>query len=204
MNKEIVIIGAGGHAKSCIDVISLNKTYRIIGIIGLENDLGLQVNGYDVIGVEKDLKNIRKKCENAFIGIGQIKTHEKRKKLYEYLSSIDFNLPTIISPKAYVSPRSRIGTGTIIMHDAIVNAGVTIENNCIINTKALVEHDSVIKSHCHIATGAIINGTCNIGEGSFIGSGTIINNNINIGKESFIASSKNIFKHQNDFSNIIK
>lgn len=31
--KKIILIGAGGHAKSCIDVIELEKKYKVIGMI---------------------------------------------------------------------------------------------------------------------------------------------------------------------------
>ena len=36
--KEIIIIGAGGHAKSCIDVIEQEGKYDIVGLIGVENE----------------------------------------------------------------------------------------------------------------------------------------------------------------------
>lgn len=204
MKKEIIIIGAGGHAKSCIDIINQDKAYSIKGIIGLESELGLNILDYDIIGEEKDLEKLFLTCKNAFIAIGQIKTAKKRKKLYDYLYAIGFKLPAIISPRSYVSSNSKIGQGSIIMHGATVNAGASIGNNCIINTNAIIEHDAVIQNHCHISTGSIINGASTIGEGTFIGSGTIVNNNINIGKESLIGSSKNIYKDLEDFTKIIK
>ena len=36
MKKKILIVGAGGHAKSVIDVIESTKKYQIIGLI--DND----------------------------------------------------------------------------------------------------------------------------------------------------------------------
>ena len=32
-------------------------------------------------------------------------------------------MPSIISPLAYVSPKAKIGEGTIVMHGAIINKG---------------------------------------------------------------------------------
>lgn len=204
MKKEIIIIGAGGHAKSCIDIINYDQSYSIKGIIGLENDLNLNILGHNVIGEEKDLKEIFITCKNVLIAIGQIKTPKKRVYLYEFLLDIGFKLPTIISPRSYISSNSKIGQGSIIMHGAIVNAGASIGDNCIINTNAIIEHDAIIQNHCHISTGSIINGASTVGEGTFIGSGTIVNNNINIGKESLIGSSKNIYKDLEEFTKIIK
>ncbi len=70
--KKIIIIGAGGHAKSCIDVIEKSKKYKIIGLFASKKELGNKVLGYNVIGSTlDDLKKIKKKTKYAFIAIGQ-------------------------------------------------------------------------------------------------------------------------------------
>ena len=33
MKKKIILIGAGGHAKSCIDIINAEGKYEIIGLV---------------------------------------------------------------------------------------------------------------------------------------------------------------------------
>ena len=40
MKKKIILIGAGGHAESCIDVIKKNKKYQIVGLIGTKSEVG--------------------------------------------------------------------------------------------------------------------------------------------------------------------
>ena len=77
MKKDIIIVGCGGHAKSVIEVIESTKIWNIIGLIGLEDELNQKILGYEVIGTDKDLKNIRKICSNCIIGIGQIKDSRK-------------------------------------------------------------------------------------------------------------------------------
>ena len=57
--KEIIILGAGGHCKSIMDVIELEAKYKIAGIVDNELDAGDKVLGYDVIGRDKDLKKIK-------------------------------------------------------------------------------------------------------------------------------------------------
>ena len=49
---NLILIGAGGHAKACIDIIEQNKTYKIAGIIN--NDTSSQVIklGYKIIGTD--------------------------------------------------------------------------------------------------------------------------------------------------------
>ena len=39
--KSILLLGAGGHARSCIDVIEEQGQYQIAGLIGVESERGL-------------------------------------------------------------------------------------------------------------------------------------------------------------------
>ena len=184
--KSIILIGNGGHCKSVIDVIEQEAKYKILGIVGSSESKGTDLLGYKVIGDDSDLQNLSKKCKYALVTVGQIHSPKTRIKLFDLLVDSGFILPSIISPRAYVSKYACIGNGTIVMHDAIVNTNAVVGQNCIINSKALVEHDSIIHNHCHISTGATINGNVLIEDGCFIGSGAIASNSIIIKKNGFV------------------
>lgn len=178
---SLILIGAGGHAVACIDVIETLDTFKIAGLIGVKEELQKECMGYNVIATDSDLPQLAKQYQYAIIAIGQIETAIVRQRFYEQLLALGFKLPTIISPKAYVSRHAMVGDASIIMHGASVNAGANVGNNCIINTHALIEHDVVVADHCHISTGAIANGGADIGSGSFVGSGSIIKQGITLG-----------------------
>ncbi len=184
--KNILIIGGGGHCKSVIDVIELTGEYKIYGIIDISEKVGQKVLGYEIIGTEEDLEKYRNDVELAFIAIGFINSVELRVRIYNKLKQLNFKLPVIISPLAYVSKHSFIEEGTIVMHYAVINAGAKIGKNCIINTKALIEHDVIIGDFCHISTGAIINGGVIVGKYSFVGSNATTKQYIKIMENSFI------------------
>ena len=184
--EKILLIGGGGHCRSVIDVIEQQKRFEIVGIIDQPHLLRSKVLNYEVIGSDNDLEELSKKCKYALITVGQIKSPHIRIKLFELVKEAGFLLPTIISPRAYVSKHATIDEGTIIMHDALINVNVTIGKNCIINTKALIEHDSVIEANCHISTGAIINGGVNVKQNTFIGSSAVTKESITIKENSFI------------------
>lgn len=184
--KEIILIGGGGHCKSVIDVIEQENKFVIVGIVDKPELRGLNILGYPVIGSDSDLEGLAKIYTYAFVTVGQIRSPKARVRLYDLAKKAGFNLPKIISSRAYVSQHAVIGDGTVIMHDVLINAGVSLGSNCIINSKALIEHDSKISNHCHISTNVIINGDVTIEEGCFIGSGVVTNNSITIKKNSFI------------------
>ena len=170
MKEEILLIGGGGHCKSVIDVIEQESKYTIAGVIDKQELVGSDVLGYKIIGCDDDLKNLRDKYSNAIVTVGHIKSNSLRIKLFQLLKELDFNLPKIVSPLAYVSKHSQIDEGTIVMHHAVVNSSSKIGKNCIINTKALIEHDCVVEDNCHISTGSILNGATLVKENTFFGS----------------------------------
>jgi sugar O-acyltransferase (sialic acid O-acetyltransferase NeuD family) len=193
-NPTLLLVGGGGHCKSCIDVIENGGKYKIAGIVEKKDCLTESVLGYPVIGNDSDLPSLFKKHPQAFITVGQIKNPDLRIKLYVSLKKMSANLPIIISSLAYVSRYASLEEGTIVMHGAILNAGSSIGVNCIINSQALIEHDVVVEAHCHISTGAIVNGGVFIGEKSFIGSGSVIHEGIRIGEKCVVAAGSVIYE----------
>jgi len=186
LKEKILLIGGGGHCKSVIDVIEQQNRFEIAGIVDKKELIGESVLGYEVIACDTQLKELREEYKYAVITVGQVKDVSIRKKLYENLKDIGFELPVIISPRAYVSKHAIIAEGAVIMHDVLINASTVIMENCIINSKALIEHDAIIEKHCHISTGAIINGGVEVGEDSFIGSNVVTKQYIKIKKNSFV------------------
>jgi sugar O-acyltransferase (sialic acid O-acetyltransferase NeuD family) len=191
--KKIIILGCGGHANSCIEIIEQLSNFKIYGFI-CKSKKNI-TSKYKVLGDDSSIKQIVKKCKNAFIGIGQIKSFKLRLKIFKLLKKEGFKLPKIISKTAYVSKYTLIGEGSIIMNKVFVNRNVLVGSNTIINTGAIIEHDTKIGSNCHISTGTIINGGVTIGDGTFIGSGSVVNENIKIGKNCIISSQSRIKKN---------
>ena len=182
--KPLILIGSGGHAKACIDVIEKEAKFYIYGIV--DNDKKGELLGYPIIGKDKDLKNFFKKVKHLLIGVGQIRDNKIRPRLYELGKSLGYKFPKIISKRSYISKNSEIQDGTIIFHDVVINSAAKIGKNCIINNKCLIEHDVLIGNHCHISTGAIVNGSSKIGDNSFIGSGALISNSKLLPSDSFV------------------
>ena len=185
---DLILVGAGGHAISCIEVIESMGKYKIAGVIDKRPSSSDQVFGYPVLGSDQDLKRIRSLYDSAIIAIGQIKTAMPRIRCFDHLCQLGYHLPILVSPRAYVSPYAKIGKGTVVFHDAFINAGAVIGENCIINTKALIEHDVKVGDHCHISTSAVLNGNVSVGRRTFVGSGVITKQSIVIGTDCVIGA----------------
>jgi len=200
---SLILIGAGGHARACIDVIEHLGAFNIAGLIGAEEQLQDELMGYPVIGTDIDLPELAKKYQYVLIAVGQIESPLVRQSLYQQVIQLGFKLPAIISSNAHVSRHAVVGDGTIVMHGAIVNANAKVGSNCIINNKALIEHDATIGDHCHISTGVIINGAANIGPGSFVGSGSVIKQGITLGSHCLVGMVVAVRHHHGNNSRIL-
>lgn len=190
----LLLVGAGGHASACIEVIESHGGYRIVGLVSAAAELNKRVLGYAVVGTDDDLPQLLASCAYALVTVGQIKTADPRIRLFMRLRTLGFTLPTLVSPLARVSPHATIGEGTIVMHGAIVNAGATVGCNCIVNSQALVEHGAAIGDHCHIATAAVINGDVRIGMGTFIGSNATLRHGISVGERCTIGMGERLIE----------
>ncbi|MDA9204511.1 NeuD/PglB/VioB family sugar acetyltransferase [Gammaproteobacteria bacterium] len=185
--KKIILVGGGGHCMSCIDVVEASGAFEIIGFVDNASSAQLSQE-IRFLGSDKDLPDLYKDEHCALVTVGQIKTSETRKKIFNLLQSLNFIIPTIVSPNSVIAKNSTIKEGTIVMHQCVINACASVGKNCIINTKALLEHEVIVHSHCHISTGAIVNGGAIIDGGSFIGSGSVIFEGIKIGANSIISA----------------
>ena len=178
MSVPLILIGGGGHCKSVIEAAE-SAGYQILGVLDMPEDVGKEILSTKVIGTDGDIPSYVDKAEFV-ITVGFIKNPTTRIKLYNRVKEAGGKLATIIASTAHVSKYAEIGEGTVVMHQAFVNAGAKIGNNVILNTFSNVEHDAIIGDQCHISTGVMVNGDCKVGNNVFIGSQSVLANGISI------------------------
>lgn len=196
---KIILIGGGGHCRSCIDVIEQADKFEIAGIVEKSTVQGGNVFEYPILGNNDDFEELRKSIDHCLLTVGHIKSSKTRAKLYNKLKSLNFNFPAIISPIAYVSKHAFIGEGTIVMHGSTINAGAHIGNNCILNTHSLVEHDAIVGNHTHVSTSAVVNGNASIGSRCFIGSKATVVQGVTIPDNYFFRANQLIISIQDGY-----
>jgi len=190
--KDIYLIGAGGHAFSCLDVV-LNCGYNIKGIFGLKEDLGKNILGNIVKGTQFELSETISKDDNLLIAVGH--TYEKNERLEVFkLFENKCLFPKIISPSSVVSKYAEINSGCIVMPGAKVGADCKIGSHSILNTNSSIDHNSNIGNFSHISTSVTLNGNIRVGNNVFIGSGTVVKDSIKISSNQSIKMCSKIIK----------
>lgn len=168
--KNVIIVGAGGHAKVVADIV-LKSGDRIVGFLDENHPCGSFI-GYPKLGKNADYTKFPDCYFIIAVGNASVREH---------LSSMMNNVKwyTAIHPNAIISKiDTSIGEGSVIMANAAVNSGAHIGKHCIINTGSVVEHDNNIGDFVHISVGAKVAGSVTVGAKTWIGVGASIRNNI--------------------------
>ena len=189
--NDIVIMGIGGHASMCIDILLEQNEFNLVGFID-KIETSDKKHNLNYLGSLENLdKLISLGLKNLIIGIGFSGNLKKREKYYdEFCNKI--NIPTIIHKKSIIEESAIIKAGCQIMAGAIIGSHVNIDSNCIINSGSIISHDSTIKKSSHITPGAILAGNVTIGKRCTIGMGSTIYLGIEISDDETINNGENV------------
>jgi sugar O-acyltransferase (sialic acid O-acetyltransferase NeuD family) len=190
----ILIYGAGGHAKSVMEMVLQMSEYTIAGIVDDDPSLtGKQVLGIPVLGTRVLLQSLAAQGVGfAANGVGGILDINVRVKVFEALQSSGFSFPAIIHPHTAVEPSAIVEEGVQIFANAYVGSQAELHARCMINTNAVVSHDCVIGAYTHIAPGALLAGHVHVGKRTLVGMGVTTAIGVQIGDNVRIGNGANI------------
>lgn len=181
MRKKVVIVGASGHGKVVADII-IQSGDQIVGFLDDNSNLSKNFIGYPVLGKVKDFYDYGKYWFVIAIGNAMI-----RESIAKQFNGVKWY--TAIHPAAVISDMCvSIGEGTVIMANAVINAGATVGTHCIINTGGIVEHDNQIEDFVHVSVGAKLAGTVYVGKRTWLGIGSSVNNNLSICSDCIVGA----------------
>ncbi|MCA9197182.1 MAG: acetyltransferase [Planctomycetales bacterium] len=171
-SNEVVIIGAGGHAKVVIDVLRQSSRLYPRVCVAKRSDDGRSILGVPVVSDETIFEHLlRTGMNKAFVAVGN---NRLRRKLIETTRMAGFEIISAISHRAYIADGVELGLGTLVMPGAIIGADSRIGDGTIVNTRASIDHDNVIGECCHIAPGSTLAGTVTLESEVFLGAGTTV------------------------------
>ncbi|GAA4337661.1 acetyltransferase [Variovorax defluvii] len=179
MSDGLIVIGASGHAKVCIEL--LRDTGQHVSFCVGGADSGDICLGVPVLHGDEHLEALaRQGFRRAFVAIG---ANALRQRLAAAVRALGFELVNAVSPRAMVSPSATIGHGVAIMAGAVINADSSIADLAIINTAASVDHDGVIGEAAHIGPQCGLAGNVHVGPRSFLGIGSRVIPGVSIGAD---------------------
>jgi sugar O-acyltransferase (sialic acid O-acetyltransferase NeuD family) len=203
MNKPIIVIGAGGHAKVVIDTL-MQCGSAILGAVDADsNRHGQSVLGIPVIGNDEEIFKHEKRSVVLINGVGSTDISDHRKNIHQQFLSAGYTFQSLIHPSATLAHDVKIADGAQIMAGVVIQPGCIIGTNTIINTRASIDHDCTIGAHCHIAPGAVLGGNIIIGDGCHIGAGTTIIQNTTINPNVLVGAGATVLSNIADGSRVV-
>jgi sugar O-acyltransferase (sialic acid O-acetyltransferase NeuD family) len=173
-----------------IDIIERQSLYEIVCLADDDPALkGQYVYGYPVVGGKEDLLT-----SGVHRGIVAIGSNRARSFVGGWLRDHGFDLVCAVHPSAQLARGVIVGSGSVVMAGAIINADSTIGQDVIVNTRAGIDHDGLIGDGVHIAPGATLCGTVKVGDGSFVCAGATIIPNLTIGNNVTVGAGSTVIR----------
>ncbi|WP_187365172.1 NeuD/PglB/VioB family sugar acetyltransferase [Cellulosimicrobium cellulans] len=181
--QGVVIIGNGGHARSCVDAWPTASPLQPVGCTG--HDPGEHgeipyLGGDDVL---RDLVDAG--LRHAFVAIG---SPGLRARLARGAVDLGLDLVPLVADSAQVARTAQVGAGAALLRGAVLGAYARLGEGAIVNTGATVDHDCTIGDYAHVAPGAHLAGTVTIGAHALVGVGASIRPGITVGDGAVVGA----------------
>ncbi len=182
--EKLLLIGAGGFGRVVLEHASSRYDCAFLD----DADVSF-VDDVPVIGKIDDMERFFPEYRLIIVTIGN---NALRAKLYKRAAFIGYVFPSIIHPSAYVSPRAHIGSGCVILNNAVVQNNARCGAGCILNPGVELHHDSTIGSYCLIYTNSVVRSLTQVGDGVWIGSNVTISTSAVVSDDAIIEDGETV------------
>jgi sugar O-acyltransferase (sialic acid O-acetyltransferase NeuD family) len=185
MAQQLIIIGAGGHARACAE-IAARCGFTVVGFCDPAFALGEWINGVPVIAEDDEgLLAEWTKDTQLFVALGN---NARRVELGELAQQQGIELVTLVDPTAVVSTSAEIGAGSVLMVNVVVNANTRVGAHCILNTACTIDHDGDLADGVQIGPGVHAAGGVRFGEKALAGVGASLIPGVRVGRQAIVGA----------------
>lgn len=192
----MIIIGCKGLAIQLTDVLEqLDRYKNLVFYDDKSRDLSVKfLDRYTTICNMQDVRKHFSEIDDRFVvAISSVHPRENLFKVFIELGGV---AETVISPQAQIGKNQiDIGSGCIILTNAVIESTVKLGFGCIINLGAFITHNVCVGNYCEIGPSAMLLGGSSVGSNCFIGAGAIILPNVKIGQNVIIGAGALVTKN---------
>ncbi|HET7657257.1 MAG TPA: acetyltransferase [Bacillales bacterium] len=185
-HKPVIILGAGGHAKVCLDLLKILH-HEVLGFASPKRSQSV-LKEVSCIGGDEEVLAYSPEGIWLVNGVGSTGNPTVRKDLFIYFKNHGYHFLTLIHPSAIISQDVHMEEGVHVMAGAIIQPGCRVDENTILNTKASIDHDCKIGKHVHLAPAATLSGNVRVDDECHVGTGANIVQNLHIGEKSIVGA----------------
>lgn len=187
--KDIVIIGSGAFAREVNWIIkrinSVKSEWNIVGFLDDDESLiGKTIDGVKVMGNIDFISQMG----NVFT-VCAICNAKTRKEIIVRISQYEnVSFATIVDPSAICHPTAKIGEGSVLCCNTMVNIETVIGSHVALVDRCAVGHNSIVGDYSVLFVGSIIAGNVTVGECCELGMGSNVIQSKTIGDNCIIGA----------------
>lgn len=187
--KDVVILGAGGHAREVADVvvacIAAGAPLRLVGFVDDDpTKHGRMLTEGPVLGGLAALDDMPRHRTLVVAGIGG---PAPRRRIVEAAADMGFGSPVLVHPTVCITRHVELGTGVVITAGCVVTNEIAIGDHTHVNRMTTVGHDCRVGAFVHLAPAAVLSGNvvveddCDIGTNATIIQGKTVSRGAIVG-----------------------
>lgn len=200
MTTPVVVIGASGFGRECLDVIeAMRADGSSLELLGVLDDSPSEANltrlsdrGVAYLGTIDSWLATSDQRAQFVLGIGNPRVRQALVTKFEVAQR---RPATLIHPTASLGSRFQAGDGLVICAGAVISTNVRTGNHVHINPNVTIGHDAVLADHVSVNPGAVISGEVTVGNRTLVGAGAVVLQNIEICEDVVIGAGAVVTKN---------
>ncbi|MBS1660106.1 MAG: NeuD/PglB/VioB family sugar acetyltransferase [Bacteroidetes bacterium] len=184
----MIILGAGGHAREIIGVLSELEELENLCLYDdvTPHPQATLYDRFPILATKAAAAEALAKDPRFLLGVGK---PALRKKLSDDFKSRGGRLTSVISPFARIGRFNvSLGDGLNIMTGAVLTSDIVIGEGTLIHINVTVHHDCIIGDYCELSPGCHILGKAEIGHLTSIGSGAVVLPGVKVGSRVIVGA----------------
>ena len=184
--NEVSIIGAGGHTRTLINILTLNEVN-----INCVYEESLREKDELILGYQVRHINTVNPDEKLVISKGDVKERNRlwdafREQIWSaniihpkaLIEATEIGKRNQISAQCYLTPTSKIGNDNVVYSGTVVEHEAEIGNQNIITVNVSICGRVTIGNNCYLGAGSTILPNLRICDGVTVGAGAVVTKNI--------------------------
>ena len=166
-NKQLIVLGFGGHARSVADV-AIAMVYETLVFVDEHAREGEMYLDFPVL---KSFTPHDSKAWCAFPASGNGLVRQAQTKLIEQQG---WQLVSLLAPSATLGVGCAVSDGVFVGQQTHIGPMAKVGRGSIINTGAVVEHECSVGEWAHVSVNATMAGRSRLGDFSMLGAGATV------------------------------
>ena len=182
--QKIVVVGGGGLGREVLCYLQADiangamANSQITGVVDDNPNCEVMecMHGVTFLGGLEALQ-----MADKYRFLIAISSPERRQKVASEIAALGCELLTYVHSSAYVAQDARVGEGTFVAPNCVINSGAIVGKCCALNVFCSIGHGTVVGDYSVLSPYCALNGNSQIGKSCMLGTRATISPGVSLG-----------------------